>query len=74
MLDDVFRVADGLMEDHDDMAQKGVGWLLKEASKKHPDEIRAYLITWKPKTNSLILRYASEKLPLDKRVMKRSTE
>jgi 3-methyladenine DNA glycosylase AlkD len=71
MLDDAFRVADRLMEDPDDMAQKGVGWLLKEASKKHPDEVRRYLIGWKPRTTSLILRYASEKLPLDKRVMKR---
>jgi 3-methyladenine DNA glycosylase AlkD len=43
------------------MVQKGVGWLLKEASKEHPDEIREYV---------LILRYASEKLPKDKRVLK----
>jgi 3-methyladenine DNA glycosylase AlkD len=72
MLDDVFRVADRLMEDRDDMAQKGVGWLLKEASKKHPQEIHDYLIRWKPKTTGLVLRYASEKLPPDMRVLKRS--
>jgi 3-methyladenine DNA glycosylase AlkD len=71
ILDDVFRVADRLMEDPDDMAQKGVGWLLKEASKKHPIEVRKYLVRWRPKTTSLILRYASEKLPMDKRVLKR---
>lgn len=71
MLVDVFRVADRLMEDPDDMAQKGVGWLLKEASKKHPDDVRKYLIRWRPKTTSLILRYASEKLPVEKRVLKR---
>ena len=53
------------------MVQKGVGWLLKEASKKHPKEMREYLIKWKPKTSALILCYASEKLPNDKRVLKR---
>jgi 3-methyladenine DNA glycosylase AlkD len=71
MLDDAFRIADRLMEDKDDMVQKGVGWLLKEASKKHPDEIHDYLVKWRPKTTGLVLRYASEKLPPEKRVLKR---
>ncbi len=70
MLDDVFRVADRLMTDGDDMAQKGVGWMLKEASKKHPDEVREYLLRWREKSPALILRYASEKLPKGKRVLK----
>jgi len=72
MLPDVLRIADRLMDDQDDMAQKGVGWLLKEASKKHPIEIRDYLMLWKPKTTGLILRYASEKLPPEMQVKKRS--
>ncbi len=72
MLPGVIRVADRLMEDRDDMAQKGVGWLLKEASKVHPNEVRDYLIRWKPKTTGLVLRYASEKLPPEMRVNKRS--
>ena len=71
MLLDVFRIADRLMGDREDMVQKGVGWLLKEASKKHPDEVREYLIRWRPKTSALILRYASEKLPKYMRVLKR---
>jgi 3-methyladenine DNA glycosylase AlkD len=52
------------------MVQKGVGWLLKEASKEHPDEIREYLLKWREEAPALILRYASEKLPKDKRVLK----
>jgi 3-methyladenine DNA glycosylase AlkD len=71
MLNDVFRLADRLMEDPDDMVQKGVGWLLKEASKRHPEEVREYLLRWRLKTSALVLRYASEKLPSDKRVLKR---
>jgi 3-methyladenine DNA glycosylase AlkD len=71
MLEDVFRVADRLMEDRDDLVQKGVGWLLKEASKKHPVEVRDYLLRWRTRTSALVLRYASEKLPKDLRVLKR---
>ena len=71
MLDDAFRLADRLMEDRDDMVQKGVGWLLKEASKKHPAEVRDYLLKWRTRTSALILRKASEKLPADMRVLKR---
>jgi 3-methyladenine DNA glycosylase AlkD len=70
MLDDVFRIADHLMMDEDDMVQKGVGWMLKEASRENPHEIHEYLIKWKPKSPALILRYASEKLPTDLRVLK----
>ncbi len=70
MLDEVFEIADRLMADGDDMVQKGVGWLLKEASREHPDEVRDYLLRWREETSALVLRYASEKLPKDKRVLK----
>ncbi|MGD2142249.1 MAG: DNA alkylation repair protein [Candidatus Bathyarchaeota archaeon] len=70
MLEEIFRVADRLMTDEDDMVQKGVGWLLKEASKNHPNEIRSYLLRWREEASALILRYASEKLPSEMRVLK----
>jgi 3-methyladenine DNA glycosylase AlkD len=70
MLDAVFLVANRLMEDGDAMVQKGVGWLLKEASKEHSSEVRDYLLCWREKTSALVLRYASEKLPKGMRVLK----
>ncbi len=70
MLGDVFRVADRLMTDGDDMVQKGVGWMLKEASKSTPEEVRAYLLRWREESPALILRYASEKLPKGMKVLK----
>ena len=70
MLDAVFSVANRLMGDGDDMVQKGVGWLLKEASKEHSGEVRDYLLRWRKKTSALVLRYASEKLPNGMRVLK----
>ncbi len=66
----VFEVAERLMTDDDEMVQKGVGWLLKEASKEHPDDVRRFLIEWREEAPALILRYASEKLPREKRVLK----
>jgi len=70
MLEQVFEIADHLMADGDDMVQKGVGWLLKEASREHPDEVRGYLLRWRGETSALVLRYASEKLPRERRVLK----
>jgi 3-methyladenine DNA glycosylase AlkD len=70
MLEEVFRVADRLMTDGDDMVQKGVGWLLKETSKLHPNEVRSYLLKWREEAPAIIFRYASEKLPPEMRVLK----
>jgi len=70
MLQEVFGLADLLMEDRDDLVQKGVGWLLKEASKRHQGEVREYLLGWRDRAPALVLRYASEKLPLGQRVLK----
>ena len=70
MLDSVFSIANHLMLDTDDMVQKGVGWMLKEASKEHPEEVHRYLLTWRSRSPALILRYASEKLPPDLKVHK----
>jgi 3-methyladenine DNA glycosylase AlkD len=52
------------------MVQKGVGWLLKEASRTHPVEVRAHLQRWRTRAPALVLRIASEKLPKDQRVLK----
>ena len=70
MLDEVFRIADNLMTDPDDMVRKGVGWMLKEAGREHPQEVHDYLVRWKPETSSVVLRYASEKLPKTLKVYK----
>lgn len=59
-------VAEKLIQDKDDMVQKGVGWLLKEAGGRFPDETIKFLIKWRPKTSRLVLRLACEKLPSKK--------
>jgi 3-methyladenine DNA glycosylase AlkD len=61
-LKEIFKISEKLMQDKDDMVQKGVGWLLKEASKKHEKEVVKFLLKWKNKTSRLVLRYATEKV------------
>jgi 3-methyladenine DNA glycosylase AlkD len=61
-LSEVLEMADRLLGDADDMVRKGVGWLLKEATRRRADEIVAYLIANRERTSRLVLRYASEKL------------
>jgi 3-methyladenine DNA glycosylase AlkD len=49
--------------------QKGIGWLLKVCSTYKPDVIFEYLEKNKRVFPKLILRYASEKLPKEKRTL-----
>lgn len=62
-LKDVFEISDRLIADQDDMVQKGYGWLLKEASRKHQREVFDYVIKNKNTMPRTALRYAIEKMP-----------
>jgi len=66
-LDDVFKTADILLRDEDDMVQKGYGWMLKDASNAFPDEIFEYVMRNKRHMPRTALRYAIEKLPPSKK-------
>jgi len=63
-LKEVFIVCNKLIKDEDEMVQKAVGWVLKEASIKHPQEVVAFLLHWKPKISRKILYTACEKMPV----------
>lgn len=64
---EIFRIATPLMPDQDDMARKGVGWLLKETYPKKPSEVVRFLLPWRGKAPRLTLRYAAEKMtPADR--------
>jgi 3-methyladenine DNA glycosylase AlkD len=72
-LTEVFGISDILLEDRDDMVQKGYGWMLKEASKTHRAEVFDYVISKKAKMPRTALRYAIEKMPegMRRRAMER---
>jgi len=66
-LDEVFQISDSLLTDRDDMVQKGYGWLLKEASRIHQDEIFSYVMEKKKDMPRTSLRYAIELMPPERR-------
>ena len=67
MLDEVFKTADLLLIDDDDMVRKGYGWMLKEASNSFPDEVFGYVMKNKRHMPRTALRYAIEKYPAARR-------
>ena len=65
--EEAMEIASLLLTDPDDMVQKGYGWLLKEASRKHTGEIHAFVMKNKRKMPRTALRYAIELMPEDLR-------
>ncbi|ACL16993.1 DNA alkylation repair protein [Methanosphaerula palustris] len=66
-LDDIFEIADRLLTDREDLVQKGYGWLLKEASRHHQDEVYLYVLKNRSTMPRTALRYAIELMPLKRR-------
>jgi len=56
-----------LLHDPDDLVQKGYGWMLKEASRKHQQEVFDFIQEHKKTMPRTALRYAIEKMPDDLR-------
>jgi len=61
---DIRRMTRMLLANDDDMVQKGLGWLLREAAKANPEQTVKYLMTIRERTPRLVLRTACETLPV----------
>lgn len=72
-LTDILEISGSLLEDKDDLVQKGYGWMLNAASQTHPEEIFSYVMKKKGYMPRTALRYAIEKMPADlkKKAMER---
>jgi 3-methyladenine DNA glycosylase AlkD len=66
-LAEAFAIADLLLIDEDDLVRKGYGWLLKEESRKHQDEVLAYVMNHKDRMPRTALRYAIELMPPERK-------
>jgi 3-methyladenine DNA glycosylase AlkD len=62
-LDDVLEIADLLLTDNDDIVQKGYGWLLKEASRRHQKDVFDFVMRNRRTMPRIALRYAIELMP-----------
>jgi 3-methyladenine DNA glycosylase AlkD len=58
----IFRIAGALLEDTDDMVQKGVGWILKETYPQKPAAVMKFLLPRAARTPRLVLRLSAEKM------------
>lgn len=65
--DYVFELVDQMLNYTEDYIQKGIGWLLKTCSNYDSNSIFNYLMKNKERIPRLILRYASEKMPKERR-------
>lgn len=63
------RVTEVLLADEDDMVQKGLGWLMREAVKFDPKTTVAYLMKIRARAPRLVLRTACETLPPRRRAL-----
>lgn len=68
-LNDIFDIADILLQDKDDLVQKGYGWMLKAASQVHQQEVFSYVMRNKQVMPRTALRYAIEKMPKEMKAM-----
>jgi 3-methyladenine DNA glycosylase AlkD len=59
---EIVRVSEALLTDQDDMVQKGLGWLLREAAKADPRTTVPYLLRIRERAPRLVLRTACETL------------
>jgi 3-methyladenine DNA glycosylase AlkD len=66
-LEDVFEIADILLTDEHDLVQKGYGWMLKEASRLHQQEVFDYVVDHRRQMPRTALRYAIELMPPEMR-------
>ncbi len=66
-LDETYRVATALHRDSEDLIQKAVGWMLREAGKADRSRLERYLRKHGPLIPRTTLRYAIERFPTAKR-------
>lgn len=61
------RITEMLLSNDDDMVQKGLGWLLREAAKANREQTVPYLMKIRERAPRLVLRTACETLPEETR-------
>jgi 3-methyladenine DNA glycosylase AlkD len=64
---EITKLATLLLNDEDDMVQKGLGWLLRETAKADPKRTIPYLRKIQARAPRLVLRTACETLPKSRR-------
>ena len=68
------KFIDPMMLDGEKVVHQGLGWFLREAWKKSPEPVEAFLLKYKDQCARLIIQYATEKMTKEKKAaFKRAT-
>ncbi len=67
VFDDFAALADTLLEDGEFFVRKAIGWVLRERTKRSPEEVYAWLLPRRGRASRLTLREASRNLPEEQR-------
>jgi len=67
-LQEIFQIADILLNDKDDLVQKGYGWMLKAASEAYQQEVHQFVLDRRATMPRTALRYAIEKMTKEMKV------
>jgi len=68
----LFDFIDPMMMDEEREVHQGLGWFLREAWKKNPEQTEMYMMQWKDTAPRLIFQYATERMkPEQKQHFKR---
>ncbi len=62
---ELLKFIEPLMMDEERFVQQGLGWFLREAWKKQPQPVEAFLLKWKDSAPRKIYQYATEKMTPD---------
>lgn len=62
-LERFFRYADSMLDEREFFIRKAIGWVLRETSKKRPEEVREYLASRIGRVSGLTLREGAKRLP-----------
>jgi 3-methyladenine DNA glycosylase AlkD len=58
----MLRLIEPLMSDSEKVVRQGMGWFLREAWKRQPEPVEAFLLRYKDTCPRLIVQYATEKM------------
>lgn len=67
VFDEFTALADPLLEDKEFFVRKAIGWMLRERTKKAPDEVFDWLLPRRSRASRLTLREAAKHLPAEQR-------
>jgi len=72
--EELLAFIDPMLDDTMKVVHQGLGWFLREAWKRDPQPVEAFLLKWKDTCARLIVQYATEKMSKEEKLRFRKTK